>query len=250
MGFMASWLPFSLFKQSSFEGGHLPAKRKFRDFILGMNDGMVTLVSFLGGLTGSSLPRLSILYAALMTAIAGGLSMAIGGYLGSRTQNDIFKREIDREKWEIENIPETEREEVRNLFLSFGLDPTQSDHVTERITSNPGVWHRFMIREELGIHEEDIENPLKGALVLGGSFLVGAFPPLIPYFLFPQIGTAFTWSLLFSCLTLFIFGGIKSRLSSEPPLKGAGEMLLLGGAAGVAGLFIGTFLPRILSLVH
>jgi len=240
----------SLFSNDSSEGGHLPSKRKFRDFILGMNDGMVTLVSFLGGLTGSSLPRISILYAALMTALAGSLSMAIGGYLGSRTQNDIFRREIDREKWEIENIPETEREEVRTLFLSFGLDPIQSDLVTDKITSNPGAWHRFMIREELGIHEEDMENPIKSAIVLGGSFMVGAFPPLLPYFLFSQIGRAFSWSLLFSCLTLFIAGGIKSRLSNEAALKGAGEMLLLGGVAGVSGLFIGTLLPRLLALIH
>ena len=240
----------TIFSRDSSEGGHLPAKRKFRDVILGMNDGMVTLLSFLGGLTGSSLPRLSIIYAALMTAIAGGLSMAIGGYLGSRTQNDIFRREIAREKWEIDNIPETEREEVRNLFLSFGLAPDQSDLVTEKITSNPEAWHRFMIREELGLHEEDLESPLKGGLLLGGSFLIGAIPPLLPYFLLGQIGSAFTDSLVFSCLALFLTGSIKSPLSNEPPLKGAGEMLLLGGIAGVSGLFIGTILPRLLSLLH
>lgn len=249
-GFMALPLKNSLFSSDSSEGGHLPAKRKFRDFILGMNDGMVTMVSFLGGLTGSSLPRPSILYAALMTAIAGSLSMAIGGYLGSRTQNDIFRREMAREKWEIENIPDTERQEVRNLFLSFGLNPEQSDHVTEKITSDPSVWHRFMVREELGIHEEDIENPLKGGLLLGGSFIIGALPPLLPYFFISKIGSAFTDSLLFSCLALFLTGSIKSRLSNEPPLKGAGEMVILGGIAGVAGLFIGTILPRFLSLIH
>ncbi len=196
--FMGLHLQDSIFSANSSEGGHLPAKRKFRDVILGMNDGMVTLVSFLGGLTGSSLSHPSILYAALMTTMAGGLSMAIGGYLGSRTQNDIFKREIAREKWEIENIPDTERQEVRNLFLSFGLDPEQSDLVTEKITSNPSVWHRFMIREELGIHEEDLENPLKGGLILGGSFMIGAIPPLLPYFFIHQIGSAFTDSLVFS----------------------------------------------------
>ena len=234
----------------SSEGGHLPSGRRIRDFILGMNDGMVTLISFLGGLTGSSLSRSSILYAGIMTAIAGSISMGAGGYLASRSQNDIFKREIEREKWEIEHIPDTEREEVRHLFVSFGLSPEEANSVTERITSNPIAWHRFMVREELGIHEETIENPLSGSLVLGGSFLIGAIPPILPYFLLDMIGKAFTWSLIFSSLTLAVAGGIKSRLSNEPPSKGAGEMLLLGGMAGVSGLFIGTLLPRIFSLLH
>lgn len=235
---------------SSPESGHLPSARKIRDFILGMNDGMVTLTSFLGGLTGSSIGRTSILYAGLMTAIAGSLSMGIGGYLAQRSQNDIYQREIDREKWEIEHLPETEKEEVRNLFLSFGLDCDEANHLTDRITSNPTVWHRFMVREELGIHEETIDTPLSGSLVLGGAFLAGSLPPLLPYFILEKIGSAFTWSLIFSCLTLAIAGGIKSRLSNEPAAKGAGEMLLLGGGAGLAGLFIGTLLPRLFSQIH
>lgn len=220
-----------------------------RDVILGMNDGMVTLVSFLGGLTGSALSHAAIVYSGVMTAIAGSLSMSIGGYLAARSQNDIFKREIDREKWEIDNVPDLERAEVYNLFLEFGLDEKEADHITERITANPLAWQRFMVREELGIHEESMERPFFGSIVLGGSFLFGALPPLLPYFFTQKIGVAFTWSLIISCLVLMIAGWIKSRLSSEMPLKGAGEMLLLGGFAGATGLFLGTVLPKFFSLL-
>jgi VIT1/CCC1 family predicted Fe2+/Mn2+ transporter len=231
------------------EPGHIYRGRSARDVVLGMNDGMVTLVSFLGGLTGSAFSHSSILYAGVMTAIAGSLSMAFGGYLAARSQMDIYKREIAREKWEIDHVPELERAEVYNLFLNFGLDARESSHITEQITANPKAWHRFMVREELGIHEERIERPLTGSLVLGVSFLVGTIPPLLPYFFIQKIGEAFTWSLFFSCLALTVAGGIKSRLSNEMPLKGAGEMLLLGGMAGAAGLFLGTLLPKFFSLL-
>jgi VIT1/CCC1 family predicted Fe2+/Mn2+ transporter len=231
------------------ESGHIFSGRSARDVILGINDGMVTLVSFLGGLTGSALSHSAIVYAGVMTAIAGSISMSVGGFLAARSQIDIFNREIAREKWEIEHEPELERAEVYNLFLFFGLDSQEASHVTDRITANPTAWHRFMIREELGLHEERMERPLVGSLVLGGSFLIGALPPLLPYFFFSKIGVAFTWSLLFSCLTLTIAGWIKSRLSNEMPLKGAGEMLLLGGIAGAAGLFLGTMLPKFFSLI-
>lgn len=233
----------------SAEPGHLPSGRLVRDGVLGMNDGMVTLVSFLGGLTGSGLSHSSVLYSGVMTAIAGSISMAIGGYLAARSQNDIYSREIDREKWEIDHVPDLERAEVFDLFRAFGLEEGEASHITDRITANPVAWHRFMVREELGIHEETIESPLKGSLVLGGAFLLGGVPPLLPYFFTSMIGTAFTWSLLLSCLALTGVGWIKSRLSGESPMKGAGEMLLLGGLAGAAGLFLGTILPKFMALV-
>lgn len=229
------------------EPGHLVSGRFVRDMVLGMNDGMVTLVSFLGGLTGSALPRTAIIYSGVMTALAGALSMSAGGYLAARSQNDLIRREIAREKWEIDHLPELERAEVRNLFLSFGIDALETEKITERITANPVAWHRFMVREELGIHEESMEVPITASLVLGLSFLVGAIPPIVPYFLLPEIGSAFTGSIIASCAFLAVAGAVKSRLSSESPLKGAGEMLLLGGAAGATGLFLGTMLPRVLS---
>jgi len=230
------------------EKGHLSPGLRIRDLVLGMNDGMVTLTSFLGGLSGSPLPRTSILYSALMTALAGSLSMAAGAYLATRSQNDLVRREIKREQWEIENVPDLERKEVYELFLSFGLPPAESAHVTDRIVADPAVWHRFMVREELGIHEETIESPMKGALVLGTSFLAGSLPPLLPYFIFPRIGEAFSASLLFSLLALGVTGSIKSRLAGEKAFKGAGEMIILGGLAGAAGLFLGELLPRFFNL--
>ncbi len=230
------------------ETGHLPSGLRIRDVVLGMNDGMVTLTSFLGGLSGAPLSHTSILYSGLMTALAGSLSMGAGAFLAARSQNDLIRREVERERWEIANVPELERKEVYDLFISFGLPPEEATHVTDRIVADPKVWHRFMVREELGIHEENIESPAKSAALLAGSFLAGALPPLLPYFFLPRAYEAFTAALGLSLLTLAVTGSLKSRLAGEPPLKGAGEMVLLGGAAAAVGLFLGEILPRFFHL--
>ncbi len=232
----------------SSEAGHLPAGLRIRDVVLGMNDGMVTLTSFLGGLSGSPLSHTSIIYSALMTALAGSLSMGAGAFLAARSQNDLIRREIERERWEIANVPELEKKEVYELFLSFGLPPEESTLVTERIVADPAVWHRFMVREELGIHEEAIEAPARSAALLAISFLAGAIPPLLPYFFFPRAYEAFTAALALSLLSLAVTGSLKSRLAGEPSFKGAGEMVFLGGAAAAAGLFLGEILPRFFHL--
>ena len=230
------------------EAGHLPSGLRIRDVVLGMNDGMVTLTSFLGGISGAPLSHTSILYAGLMTSLAGSLSMGAGALLATQSQNDLIRREIARERWEIAHVPELEKQEVYNLFISFGLPPEESHHITERIVADPEVWHRFMVREELGIHEEAMESPVKSAATLSLSFMAGALPPLLPYFFFPKAYEAFSVALVLSLLTLAVTGSIKSRLAGESPFKGAGEMILLGGAAAAAGLFLGEILPRFFHL--
>ena len=227
---------------------HSPRGRKIREIVLGMNDGVVTVVGFLGGLTGSAFPVRAAFLSGLMTTLAGSLSMALGGYLSSKSQNDFFKREMDREWKEIHEVPHLERQEVLEILKRMEFTDTEAASFANRITNNPRVWHEFMMKEELGIFTSAIDNPLIEGGLLGISFLAGGVPPLLPYLFFANVGMAFNVSLAFSTLTLAILGIFKSRLTREPLFKGAIEMALLGGIAALIGLFLGTIIPRIFHL--
>lgn len=224
---------------------HSPKGRKIREIVLGMNDGVVTVVGFLGGLTGSAFPVRSAFLSGLMTAIAGSLSMALGGYLSSKSQNDFFKREMDREWKEIHEVPHLERQEVLEILKRMEFTDAEATSFTNRITNNPRVWHEFMMKEELGILTSAIDNPAREGALLGFSFMAGGLPPLLPYLFFSNGGKAFNVSLALSTLTLAVLGIFKSRLTREPVYKGAIEMALLGGIAALVGLFLGTLIPRV-----
>lgn len=227
---------------------HSAHGRRIRDVVLGMNDGIVTVVSFLGGLTGSAISPHSVLLAGIMTGIAGSLSMFFGGYLSSKSESDFFKRERDREWREIHELPQMERNEVMEILEKMEFTPEEASIFTARITSNPHVWHDFMMKEELGILESSSATPLLDGGWLGLSFLLGSIPPIFPYFLENNTGKAFNGSLLVSIFALAILGIFKSRLTREPLYKGALEMSILGGIAAILGLFTGSLLPRFLHL--
>ena len=227
------------------EAWHSPHGRRIRDVVLGMNDGLVTVVSFLGGLTESAISSRSVVLAGIMTGIAGSLSMFFGGYLASKSQSDFFQREREREWNEIHELPQMERNEVMEILERMSFTFEEARLFTDRLTSNPEVWHEFMMKEELGILDSSKGTPLRDGGRLGLSFLLGSIPPIVPYFLENNTGKAFNIALFVSVLSLSVLGVFKSRLTHEPAYKGALEMALFGGIAAILGLFTGSVLPRI-----
>ena len=232
----------------SVEAWHSPEGRRIKDSVLGINDGLVTVVSFIGGLTVSALPMHTIFFSGVMSNIAGSISMFLGGYMASRSQRDFYLRESRREWEEIRDTPELERKEVIDILLQMHFSHEEAMLFVQRITKDPKLWHAFMMKEELGLNDIDKIHPLKDGTWLGLSFLVGGVPPLLPYALAHSLSLAFDLSLALSIVVLATLGVIKSYYSNEPAIKGAGEMVLLGGSAALAGLFVGTILPKFFHL--
>ncbi len=233
---------------SDLEAWHSPEGRRIKDAVLGINDGVVTVVSFVGGLTGSALPMHTIFFSGVMSNIAGSISMFLGGYMASRSQRDFYQRESRREWDEIRDTPELEQKEVVDILLKMHFSQEEASLFVKRITKDPHLWHSFMMKEELGLSDTDSPHPLKDGAWLGTSFLLGGTPPLLPYAWVHSLSLAFDLSLSLSIVVLATLGVIKSYYSSEPAIKGAGEMVLLGGSAALAGLFLGTILPKLFHL--
>src|SRR5437588_240245 len=83
-------------------------------------------------------------------------------------------------------------------------------HIVDKITSDKKVWLKTMLTEELGLNLDIVGNPLKGAFVMFGAFLLGGIIPVIPYFLFGggylPLGIAIGASLSSS----FVIGALKA----------------------------------------
>jgi VIT1/CCC1 family predicted Fe2+/Mn2+ transporter len=221
------------------EAWHTPGGRLVREIIFGLNDGVISTIGFLGGVTATLGDTHTIAVAGMAAAIAGGIAMAMGAFVSSKSQRAFFQAEIAREAWEIEHMPDHEREELREIYGGLGFTPEEVDMIVRRVTSNPELWLRFMAREELGLAEEVFDSPARVAFATGLSYQVGALLLLVPYLLRFAPRGAFMAAAAVAVVTLLVTGAAKTRLTKERPLRAGLELAGLGILACLIGFALG-----------
>ncbi|HEY2990581.1 MAG TPA: VIT1/CCC1 transporter family protein [Candidatus Binatia bacterium] len=221
------------------EDWHTPKGRAIREIIFGMNDGLVTTIGFLAGVTSSIAQGRYILLAGMAEIVAGAISMALGAYLATKSQREFFHSEIEQEKWEIDKMPEKEAQEIREIYGGMGFTRPEQEMIVNRVTSDKDILLRFMKREELGLFDEHLDDPLHVATTMGLSFIGGALPPILPYFFIGDPHQAIWVAVLLSVVFLFSVGVVKTRLTKAKPLRSALEMTILGVLACGIGYALG-----------
>lgn len=220
------------------EDWHTPRGRQIREVVFGMNDGLVSTVGFVAGVTGSINNSRIIFLTGMAAMIAGAVSMFLGAYLASKSQREFFEREIEREKREIMESPEKERQEIRDIFTDHGFSEDEVEMIVHRVTSDKERWIKFMMRDELGIVDEDFDNPLKVGFIMGVSFLIGGFPLIFPYIFINDSMSALKFSIAIALAILLGLGIGKTVLTKTHWLKSSAETVLLGSlAAGIGYIF-------------
>ncbi len=223
---------------------HQKEASSIRDFVFGYGDGINTSLGIVAGVGGADVSSNIIVLAAIVAMFTGAKAMAVQNYLAVKSQRQILNSEIEREKWEMENIPEAERQEIEDVYKAKGFFGGELEMIVNKITSDKKVWLETMLTEELKLNLEIVGSPLKSAFRMFGSFLVGGILPIIPYFfahgyipLSIAIGTSLSAS--------FIIGAIKSRLANLSIIRGGLEMALLGTGIALLGYGIGSELANV-----
>jgi VIT1/CCC1 family predicted Fe2+/Mn2+ transporter len=65
--------------------------------------------------------------------------MAIGNYLGSKSQREYIEKERRREEWEIDNLVEQEKQEIKDIYTKKGFKDELLDEIVGAITSRRKV---------------------------------------------------------------------------------------------------------------
>ena len=214
---------------------HFTGSATVRDIVIGMSDGLTVPFALAAGLSGAVHSSFLVLVAGIAEMTAGSIAMGLGGYLAARSEADSYQSELARERREVNEMPEAETEEVRQIFSGYGLQGEALDAAVTAISSHPSGWVKFMMREELGLEEPDPGRALRSALTIGGSYVAGGILPLAPYALNLALATAFLLSIGVTLVALLVFGAVKGRFTGVPPGRGAVQTALVGGiAAGAA----------------
>ena len=228
---------------------HIKESNYIRDLVFGFGDGVNTSLGIVAGVGGAVIAADVVILAALVGMFTGAKAMAVQNYLAVKSQREILESEIKREEFEIDNVPDKEREEVEEIYKSKGFQGIELKKVVDKITSNKEVWLKTMLTEELGLNLEILGNPLKGALVMFGSFLLGGILPILPYFVvksgFISSSIAIAVAIGISVVSSFLVGAIKARLAQKNFIRGGIEMAGLGTGIALVGYGIGAELARI-----
>jgi vacuolar iron transporter family protein len=210
-----------------------------RDIILGGQDGVVNVLGIVLGVATATHSSQIVLLAGLAATFAESVSMAAVAYTSARATAEHYHAEVEREKYEMENLSDVEREEIREIYRQKGFSGKLLAQIVEKICSDKKVWLETMMREELKLENpEDSMSPFKEGILVGVSALIGSFIPITP-FAFMSVANATPLALFASMAVLFLVGAYKSKLTSGKWLKGGLELMLIGGAAAVSGYLVG-----------
>jgi vacuolar iron transporter family protein len=224
-------------------------KEYISEFVYGGIDGAITTFAVVAGAEGANLGIAVVIILGLANLIADGFSMSVGNFFSTKAQRDNFDRHKAREYWEVENLGEIEKEEIREIYEAKGFKGELLNQVVEVITSDKDVWVDTMMKEELEMTKDD-KTPVKTASVTFISFIIVGSIPLLAYiFAGLDSGIAgaelFLYSSVLTGIALTIVGSLKSIVTERNILAGIAETLLLGGLAASLAYFVGDVLERV-----
>ncbi|MFI5617392.1 VIT family protein [Streptomyces sp. NPDC051567] len=207
--------------------------------VLGANDGIISTAGLVVGVAGATTSRPAILAAGVAGLLAGALSMAAGEYVSVCSQRDSERASLAMERWELDQEPQEELEELTGLLMARGLTRPLAREAAEQLTERDAL--RAHARVELGIDPDALANPWHAALASLVAFTVGALLPLLAITL-PGSSARVPVTVAAVLAALILCGVLGARLGGAP----AGRAVLrnvAGGALAMAVTYaVGTWL--------
>ena len=215
------------------------------DMVYGGVDGAVTTFAVVSGVAGAQLDGAVVVILGLANLVADGFSMAVGAYLAGRTEAQARARIRSMEERHIREVPEGEREEVRQIFAAKGFEGDVLDQIVETLTADEGRWIETMLVEEHGLAPVE-RSPVRSAAATFGAFLVAGAVPLAPHLAVVAgrlpADAAFHWSIPLTLAAFLGIGALKGRVTGVSWVRAGLETVALGGAAATLAYLVGALL--------
>jgi VIT1/CCC1 family predicted Fe2+/Mn2+ transporter len=213
-----------------------------RAAIFGANDGLVSNLSLIMGVAGAGAGNDVVILAGVAGLLAGAFSMAAGEYISMKVQREVLERMLHVEAHELHGDPDTEREELAEIYRRKGLSDELATEVATELMRDPAVALDTHAREELGIDpEEGLGSPWGAAVSSFVMFCIGAAVPLLP-FIFMSGNAATVTAAALTGVALLIVGAATARLTGRPVWLSALRQFAIGMGAALVTYLVGKVL--------
>lgn len=226
---------------------HSKVGERLKSIVYGGLDGIITTFAVVAGATGGHLETDTILILGISSLFADACSMGVGAALSTKAEDEMVLREREREVWEMRHSPESEKQEMVDIYVRRGLAEPHARVVVERMATNHDFFVDQMVTDELGLSLPD-GNPWVEGAVTAGSFVAFGVFPLLAYLCLSR--TDWSDDLLFvtSCgltaLMLFVLGVVKSQFTMQAWWVAGIEILALGGLTAAVSYGVGALVAE------
>jgi vacuolar iron transporter family protein len=210
-----------------------------RAAVLGGNDGLVSNFSLVMGIAGATEGEQGVLLAGLAGLLAGALSMALGEWISVKSSQELYENQMQLEMDELETNPEGEMQELALIFMAKGIPEPQSAEMAREAMKDKNQAHKLLVREELGINEEELKGSAVEAAVSSFIlFAIGAVIPVLP-FMFTSGFKAILLSVCLSAAGLFLIGAAITLFTGKNVWRSGFRQVIFGLAAAAITFGIG-----------
>jgi len=216
----------------------LERRIRVREFVFGVQDGLLSTVGLLSGISTATQSRRIVLLTGVAAAVTGGISMATGSFLSSQTEKEIFEKELMDQESLARHEPYLAEEALLESLTSDGLDRPSAYRVVKTLAKRQDLLLRTVQEKVLGLGSADLSHPVKAAAVMYLSFVLGCIVPLLPYALAAP-GSALLISWLLSVAALLGVGVFKGSVTGKPLLVSGLEFAGIAMGAALVGWLVG-----------
>ena len=199
-----------------------------RAAVLGANDGIVSTASLIVGVAAAAGTPSDILVAGIAGLVAGAMSMAAGEYVSVSSQSDTEQADLSRERRELAENIDFEREELAQIYVARGLDADLARKVSQQLMAKDALGTHA--RDELGISEISTARPVQAALTSAATFAVGAAMPLVTVLLSPPNWIIVAVSIA-SLGFLALLGAIGAKAGGANVMRATARVTFWGALA-------------------
>jgi len=210
-----------------------------RAAVLGASDGLLSNLSLVMGVSGASLESRAILVTGIAGLLAGAFSMALGEWISVQSSRELYERQIEIEREELEAVPEEEENELALIYQAKGTAPDEAARLAHRLISDKATALQTLVREELSIDPEELGgSPMAAAVTSFLLFALGALLPVLP-FTFLSGASAAALSLGFGAAGLFLMGAAITLFTGRSVLFSGLRQVVVGLAAAAVTYGVG-----------
>lgn len=204
--------------------------------VLGANDGILSISSLAIGVAAASDDSGAVLLACIAGLVGGALSMAAGEFVSVSSQTDIEKADIERERLELEEMPNIELLRLAEIYEDRGLSKETALTVAKELTAHDALGAH--IRDELGINEVSQAKPLQAAAVSGMAFISGGILPTLAVYILPNHNIEY-YLYAAAIFFLILLGVVAAKAGGSNVLKAVIRISVWGTIAMGLSAWVG-----------
>jgi len=216
----------------------IESRSRIREFVFGIQDGLISTVGLLAGVQSATENNVVVIVTGLTAMFSGAISMATGSYLSSGAQKDIFDKELGDAEKLAESEPYIAAEGLLKALGEEGLSKEQSYRMVKVLLAERNVFMRTFQEKVFGLGSAEINQPVRAALVMGLSFIVGAIIPIVPFIALGGVAALYL-SVFLSAATLFFVGAFKGYLAGQSMMVAGAKFFVVAVSAAGLGYLIG-----------